>query len=305
MQTESLAAKSKDATSLEAKQLARRQRELARLAEKWQARLADYAARELDHSATANEALRMAGEQGLTTNLGSAADAAQAGKIGAALAKQQLAEETFTSLLDALAGISDTGEAQLQVLRDTAKMLEELLKTQQGISAEADPEKKPTPVEKQRLEDRQRDLAEKTQVAVKRTAAASASAGEATQAAANSMRQAAASSAKNDVQSAAAQAKQAEEKLAAAKQAIQNELAKREAELLQAQLIRWEQFIQGFLLRQRALKQETSRLEALAQSQQNQLSSAQQSTLLDLSGGNGWRFTLRFQIPGQGELLSA
>jgi hypothetical protein len=271
------------------KQLARRQAELVRQVEKWLARLLDFSQRteqNVDSQQIASAAADRISETALVANMRSVVESLDKQRFGEGIERQQQVIQSMEAVLETLAGRkTSSAQRSIEKLRDSGQRLNELLREQQAIAEQLEGAQQQPASELAKLADRQTQLEQAAKAAAEslKKQAGAAEASTATQQAAESMQQAAEAAGEQQAKEAAEKAREAEQKLQAAKQAIQKAVQQQEADLLSEQLVKLEQVLQGFLVRQAALHKETLRLQKLPAAANQTLTPAQQTSCQELS----------------------
>jgi myosin heavy subunit len=207
-------------------------------------------------------------------------------KLGQSLQSQQEVDRALAELLDALAGRLDgDNEKALQQLKDLAASLDTLEREQGEVADKLDQQAaQPNEEDLQQLEDQQRKLEERTkELAEKLNKNQAGESSQSAKAAAGAMSKASEAAQQKQASDAAKHAREAQQKLQAAKRSVNEQVAQRQADLLREQMARLEHHIHGLLVRQEAVQRETQRLLDLKSKQEDQLSTAQATSLADVA----------------------
>ena len=271
-----------------ARQLARRQLELARRYEKLQSRMDQMRERLAESdplvAGTLADALDVARRLAIAGQLRSAAGELTDDRVGSAYQTQQAVLEALEQLQDVLSRRRDAELARTaQSLRDTAAELDPLLRQHQELRRELQ-DAAGTPGDEQRKLERLSKQAEALAKQVEELsrklerlqARRAAQAGE--QAAA-AMHESAAAAADQQLEDAQDQAAAAQDLLEETRRQLQQQIAQAQQDLLREQLARFEQHLEGLMVRQSNVLAETRRLQELRDKQEDRLTAPQQATL--------------------------
>lgn len=271
--------------------LSRRQLDLTRRFEKLQSRMDVMRKDEADPlmSAALTEALDSARRQAIAGRMRSAAANLQEVKPGPAHRTQLEVQGALDELLDILSRRRDLELGRTaQSLRAAASELGALAQRQQQLQGElADATQDPQVNSRQRKLERLsrpvQQLAEEVRELARRLQRLQARrAGSAGEQAAIALDQAGNAAAAAEGEQAERHASQAQDLLEETRRELQQQIQQAEQDLLREQLARFEQHVEGLILRQKNVIQETERLADL-RGQQSGLTAAQQATLRSLA----------------------
>lgn len=278
-----------------ARLLAQRQLELARRFDKLQTRMEELLARlqvsDPMVAATLADALDAGRRFAIGGQMRTVAGELGEQRLGPAAQAQRQVLENLKELLDLLASRRDRDLARgVKSLGEAAAELGNLSRRQQDLQKElaSAAAEQVEPQMKRKLERLTPELknlaAEVEELSRKLERLRAQRAAETTKKAGTSLAQAGAAAEAGDAEDAQWQSRQAKDLLDEAKLELEQQIRQAQQDLQREELARLEQLIQGLVVRERGVLQETERLESLRDKNSGQLSQARQESLRQIAG---------------------
>jgi hypothetical protein len=268
------------AEKAELKRVANRQKELARRFERIQSRMEQMSSnlKEKDPMAakTLGDALEKSRSLAITGQMRESARHLEENQVGQANQRQQDVDAALEELLDALANRREQQlSRKIEQLKEAEAQLETLQRRQQQLreqleKAGEEPDARKREQELQRLSKQQQKLAEETKKMAQRLEKLQApKAAQKTQQASGQQDGASKAGDEGKQKDAADLAKEAEDLLEEAKKEVQEQVKKAEQDLFFEQLAKLEQAIEGLVMRQESVRDQTIELNDLRESQKD------------------------------------